>query len=70
MAKVTAANVKRVAVGRYTATLPLAPGISATLVRASYNDGLKYTEPVAVERDVPEYKVMCSQETSGRRKST
>lgn len=60
--EVTAANVKRVAVGRYTATLPLAPGISATLVRASYNDGLKYTEPVAVERDVPEYKVMCSQE--------
>lgn len=31
-------------------------------MRASYNDGLKYTEPVAVERDVPEYKVMCSQE--------
>ena len=62
MAKSDSRKRQRVAVGRYTATLPLAPGISATLVRASYNDGLKYTEPVAVERDVPEYKVMCSQE--------
>ena len=60
--EVIVTNINHVAVGIYTATIPIIPGIRTSFIRASYNDGLKLTDPVAVERNVPEYKVTCSHE--------
>lgn len=58
----TEATVRRVAVGRYEATVDIEQGMGSAYVRAVYGDGIKTSEPAAIKRNVPDYAVDCRQE--------